>query len=46
MDQKQLFQHQIRMAHQIARLSSKLLKQNQARLLCNSIKTMLARKLK
>lgn len=38
-----LHQHQMRMAHQISRLSEKALKQHQAHLLCVSLAKMLNR---
>jgi len=39
-----LHAHQLSMAHQIARLSAKALKQHQAHLLCNSLSRMLGGK--
>ena len=41
MNDYQLKAHQLAMANQVAKLSSKLLKQNQVRLLCKSLKKML-----
>jgi len=44
MNKEQLFQHQMRLAHQIKKLSAKSLKQSQAHILCKSLISMIGAK--